>query len=387
MAPTEASPARRGWRTVRGPLLLTLAILVVVVVSALVNTAGGRDALDPASPADRGSRALAALLRDRGVEVERVTTVAAALASANAASTVFVPVPGRVPSDELSRLVAAGGQPAFVLVDPPPALLNALASGVTSSDSADVRPRLPGCDLPAAVVAGSAEMGGTTYSVTSDGATTCYSARGRPTLVAVDGRAGPVTVVGSADPFTNARLGVAGNAALTLSLLGTRDRVVWLLPRPGQLAPPGTERPRLVDLLPDRLLVAAAQLGVAVLLLALWRGRRLGPVVTEALPVVVRAAETVEGRARLYAAARARRQAAGDLRAGTRTRLAHRLGLPAEPAASALVDAVTRRTARNPAEVSALLYGAPDAPDVPDDAALVRLATDLDTLEAEVRRT
>jgi len=47
-----------------------------------------------------------------------------------------------------------------------------------------------------------------------------------------------------------------------------------------------------------------------------------------------------------------------------------------------VVDAVASRTRRTPPEVAALLYGA--AP--PDDAALVRLADDLDALEREVRR-
>ena len=37
---------------------------------------------------------------------------------------------------------------------------------------------------------------------------------------------------------------------------------------------------------------------------AIWRGRRFGPLVPERLPVTVRAAETTEGRARLYAHAR-----------------------------------------------------------------------------------
>src|SRR5690606_41722785 len=53
---------------------------------------------------------------------------------------------------------------------------------------------------------------------------------------------------------------------------------------------------------------------VVVVLLAWWQGRRLGPLVTEPLPVVVRASETVEGRGRLYRSRRARDRAAEALR-------------------------------------------------------------------------
>ena len=121
---------------------------------------------------------------------------------------------------------------------------------------------------------------------------------------------------------------------------------------------------------------------MAVAILALWRARRLGPVVTEPLPVVVRASEAVEGRSRLYRAARARGTAAEALRAGTRDRVVRRLGLATDSGRAAVVDAVTARTGRDPAELDALLYGA--APG--DDAALVRLAGDLSALEQSLTR-
>ena len=85
---------------------------------------------------------------------------------------------------------------------------------------------------------------------------------------------------------------------------------------------------------------------MAVVVLALWRARRLGRVVEEPLPVVVRAAETVEGRGRLYRAAGARDRAAEALRRGARDRLVPRLGLPAGADREALVGTVAVRTGR-----------------------------------------
>ena len=69
------------------------------------------------------------------------------------------------------------------------------------------------------------------------------------------------------------------------------------------------------------------QLCLAIALLALWQGRRLGPLVAERLPVVVRASETVEGRGRLYRSRRARDRAADALRTATLQRMLPRLGL------------------------------------------------------------
>ena len=98
--------------------------------------------------------------------------------------------------------------------------------------------------------------------------------------------------------------------------------------------------------------------------------------VVEPLPVVVRAAETVEGRARLYHRGRARDRAAQALRDGARSRLVPLLGLGADPPPSTVVDTVAARSGRPPQEVGALLFGG--APT--DDAQLVALPDALDQL-------
>jgi hypothetical protein len=106
-------------------------------------------------------------------------------------------------------------------------------------------------------------------------------------------------------------------------------------------------------------------------------------VVTEPLPIVVRAAETAEGRARLYRRAKAAGHAGETLREAARTRLRTTLGLPRDADAQALVAAVSARTGRQGNDVGAVLFGPP----VPDDPALVRLAGELDRVEREVGRT
>jgi hypothetical protein len=137
----------------------------------------------------------------------------------------------------------------------------------------------------------------------------------------------------------------------------------------------------LTELLPGWVVPVAWQLGIAAVLAALWRARRLGRVVTEPLPVVVRSAEATEGRARLYRRGRARDHAAAALREAATGRLRSRLGLPPDAVPAAVADAVAARTARPAAEVAGALAG----PAPPGDAALVRLADTLDTLEQEVR--
>jgi hypothetical protein len=117
-----------------------------------------------------------------------------------------------------------------------------------------------------------------------------------------------------------------------------------------------------------------------VLLFMLWRARRLGPVVIEPLPVVVRAAETAEGRARLYRRAKAADHAADALRRSTVDRMIPLLGLTPDATPAAVVESVAARTGRPGAEIHAVLYGPP--PDT--EQALVQLADTLDVLANEV---
>ena len=114
---------------------------------------------------------------------------------------------------------------------------------------------------------------------------------------------------------------------------------------------------------------------------ALWQGRRIGPLVAEDLPVVVRASETVEGRGRLYRSRRARDRAASALR----TAVAAADAAPARPRRPSPIPPPSSRPSRgafghDPPAVEYALFGPPPA----DDAELVNLARLLDDIERQV---
>ncbi len=376
--------ARAQWRSVRGPVIALGLLLLVSLILALVASRQRSGLLDPRAYDPAGSRALAQLLTAEGVQVHLVTTLTEAQAAAAPDTTLLIARPELLPPDRLERLRDTSRQ--LVLVAPGPEALQALAPAVTLRDSAEVRDRAPGCALPLATAAGDADLGGALYQARAEdggGVALCYTEGGLASLVRVEDAGRAVTVIGSPAPLTNDKLDENGNAALALSLLGQQPRLVWYLPSLSDAALREGGDASLIALLPRGLKLAVVQVGIAVLLLALWRARRLGPVVREPLPVVVRAAEAVEGRARLYRRARARDRAADALRGAARDRLIPRLGLTSAAGPHAVIDAVARRTGRAAADVGALLYGAPPV----DDAALVRLADAVDAVEREVRRS
>src|SRR5690606_21327132 len=126
-----------------------------------------------------------------------------------------------------------------------------------------------------------------------------------------------LTLVGFPTALTNEHVTEEAHAALGLRLLGGSDRVLWVVPSPGDTAL--DEAPQgLWDVLPRNLTASVVLLAAAVLAAALWQGRRLTPVVAEPLPAVVHAAETTRARGRLYRQARDREHALRALQEGSR---------------------------------------------------------------------
>ncbi|MFR9779267.1 DUF4350 domain-containing protein [Micromonospora sp. MS34] len=419
--PRPAAPPRRRRR--RRRLLVPLGLAVLLIAATLVFHAvdqpdpGDRGFLSPTATDDDGGSRLAEALRGQGVTVRRETdTLRALSATEPGPATLFVPAPELVHPATLDALTDLPPGSRLVLVEPSRRVLAGMglpvvpgdrrwATRVTSSD-ADGRP----CPLPEATRAGRAAADHQRYTGrvgwTGD---RCYSGG----LVRVPWST-EVVVIGASDPFRNDRIDEWGNQALATGLLGDPRPLVWLdlpgpapapegpswSPVPGHSHSDGDGRPSgrsgegaddradgrppwdnpLWDAFPAWFWALLLQLALAGLLVVLWRARRLGPPVPEPLPVTVRSAETVLGRARLYRRAGARGPAAETLRAAALARLLPRLNLPPGTPAAEVAARVAGYTGRDPEQVAELLHG--DAPTT--DQELLALARDLDALTRTV---
>ena len=377
-SPSVAAGPAGTWRQWRIPFVIVLVILLGGVLIAVLQPANG-GYLDPRGAGTSGARALTQILAQRGEPVIRAGTVNSAVAAARGSGvTLVITSPDLLNARQLGRLARL--QASLLLVEPTSASLTALAPGVTVTGSVSVRSTDPRCSLPAATLAGSANMGGVLLRSTAPGAWRCYPVDGQPSLVRYSAGRRTITVLGAGAPLTNHYLATNGNAALALNLLTGSPRIVWLVlsPRLASGPPPGGPQ-SLFSLIPWPAYLVTIQLAIAVVLAALWRARRLGPLVAEPLPVIVRASETVEGHGRLYRSRRSRDRAAAVLRDAALNRVTARLALPRGGDADAVCAALAARTGREAGAIKATLFG----PVPRDDAALVTLAREIDTLEAD----
>jgi hypothetical protein len=371
--------AGESWRVLRTPLLVTGLIVLAAIVILIATSARTSGPFSPDSTDSDGARALAALLKNHNVDVHSTETLDDAVQPGEGKALIIGPA-GSLGRPDLERIAQARWSH-LVLIRPGSRALEILAPGVQQTgDVLSSRSREAQCDLPAAVRAGTATVSGPTYSAPS-AAVACYGDGINNTVIRLEVGDRIVDVVGTPTSFTNAQLADDGNAALALNLIGTHQDLTWYLPQ-FESTDAGTGDSGSAPLIPPDVRYIGWALAFAVLVVAIWRGRRLGPVVAERLPVIVHAAETTEGRARLYRRSRARDRAAAALRESALGQLHDAHGIPRRADPSAVVATVAARTGRDPVMLYELLYGLPPL----SDAALMSLSHELDVLTQEVRK-
>lgn len=362
---------------------IALGALLVGLVTylAVTSMSGGTDsrALSARNPAPDGAMAAAEILGRHGVALTTTDSyddTVSALSDKDQ-TTVFLYDPrGYLDQSRIQDLAAAADR--VVVVKPRLRTLNGLGPGFRPGGVIPEGQTViePACTVEDATVSGPVSAQGSVYA----GPEMCYSSRSDgPGLYAAstDGR---LIVLGSTDLVDNEHLATQGNAALALRTLGNNPDLIWYLPGVKDISATDTA-PTLSELAPKWLAYAGPWLGIVTLLAIGWRGRRLGPLVFEPLPVVVKAAETAEGRARLYQDARAVERAAGNLRAGTLTRLARHFNLGADASTDAVVDASARRLGRPAPEVRSVLVDFRPG----TEGQLVQWAQELERIEQEAR--
>jgi hypothetical protein len=398
--------AQRSWdrnRVRRTAAYLGVVGVGLVLIMVLALSAQRPDQpLDPQSPGPEGGMALAEVLRQQGVQVDVVRSIGALeAADPDGSTTVLVGDRGNLGPGATERLGATTSDASrLVLVGFGSEQLRLLALPVESYP-ADSQELVARCRSTVARTSDVVTALDTRYAVTAAAgtvATTCFAlpdpdAEGdEPAPGAVLGAAmvelpgsperPEVVVVGLTPAWSNGLVAQASHAGVGLRALGSQPRLVWYQPGTGDLTAPGVDGARegVEPLWPVWTVPVVALVGVAVVLLALSRGRRLGRLVREPLPVVVRAIETTESRGRLYRRAGDHQRAADVLRAGTRERLARRLALPPSTSTASLVHAASTASGIPSSQLADILSGAPPG----DDASLIRLARQLTDLEERV---
>lgn len=410
MTAANAGGRSGGSRNGRGMWLGALLLVAAVVVVIIAGSRGSDPVpFDVGSSAPDGYKALSILLRDRGARVRSTSPASLMGAGSNAGDVIVVADPDLLTTPEHRALLDRAQAGALVVLgatrrsggidqtdDPSAGGFGFVPARVLADTPA--RPTAPAsCDIERLNGLGPIDTAfaePVEPSAMGSEARRCYGdIRGSFVVEARHG-AGSVITLGSPYLWTNARLQPSkedggeplDNAAMALRLLGPTAAgaapgvdIAFVDPVPtGGVAPDGSQSP--LELMPTGVKLALAQLVAAFVLYAWWRARRLGPVVTEKMPVEIAGSELIVAVGDLLRRKGTPQRGADVLRSDARRDLSRRLGVPLDAPPGALVAVVSARSGREADRIAAILADGPiDSPE-----ALVRLADSLSDIRQEV---
>lgn len=352
-----------------------LAVVAGAFTVALAVGAPGDDGqpLDPASTGPSGTKALVDTLRELGA---RVDVRSEPPRSGDTTALVLVDDLDDTGRRRVADWVRDGGT--LVVADPSSPLHPARPGPSVSLGGLDPELRR-GCQVPALRQVERVAVPGAVLLEVPPGATGCFPGGGESWLVVAPAGRGTVVGLGGAGALVNSRLAGADNAVLATALLapGLDDRVVVLRP-----PPPGAGQKDVLDLVGPGVKLAVVQLGIAFVLVAVWRARRLGRPVLEPQAVQVPGSALVGAVGELLQRRRSRAEVAGVLRDDLRRTLAARLGMAPSAPAAAVADTAAARSTVSVEEVLAVLAGQTPV----DEEELVALAQAVESVRREVGR-
>jgi len=357
------------------------AVLVAIVSMSLSGTNVTDIRLDPESPNLGGTQALAEVLRSQGVDVVVTTSLRETRVKLGDGTgrTLFFSDPEYLLSDD-QFVMASNLAQTVVVADPRASVLADIAPEVASAGTR-VGTLSPNCDADSAAQAPLITAGPSALRIETPGAGVvgCYGDDDLGYgLVTIDHGSTELMLLTASDSLTNSTITSADNAAFALSLLGQHETLVWYTPGLSDYL--GADEVTLDDLAPDWVLPSVWFTILTLLLAAVWKGRRFGPLVVEKLPVVVRSNETLKGRARLYEKVGARLHTMDALRIGTIRRVAALCGLPHTASVDEVINRIAPLVNSSPAQLRQLLVDAEPA----TDQELVELSDELLSLEQRV---
>ena len=357
-------------------IIVVFSLLFAITASILPKAGYNNAPVGIRNKEGDGARALAQVLGHHGISVREVNAQQAASVDEN--TTLVVIFPSRM-TDEMAKTIETRTNVVYVGLEDDHGSYSVYLQGLRSAREYSSKTWLtPGCTSDIAGRNQHLQASDYVLSGPANGWQLCFSDDGRNYAYAERSDSGRFrALIPDSLRLSNRAISEGGNAALAINTIGRTPKVAWYSPTRTD-TPTGTSTEELLTspyLMPAFLMVIAA-----CLLAGLARGRRLGPLTSERLPIEVPASETLIGKARLMRSQRAYEHAAQALRSSTASRIATALGVAHTADREALTHAMEQR-GLPASRCSALLWGPPPT----SEKALIRLANDLDALEKEIR--
>lgn len=345
-----------------GRFWIILGVLVVLVVLLVGGSGGEGPPYDPRSVSPDGAKGVVETLERLGVDVQLGQPV-----PRDGDTTALLLTDRLRPDDRdaLNQWVDDGG--VLVVADPFSRFIARRAGTVLDTASADV------CTMEALRDVNELRFPSGTR-LDTNGSPSCFGDGNAALVVAQPQGAGHIVSVGARDIFTNAWIDEDDAAVLASSLLAPGgDSTSMTFIGPSIIAIDGDDADALIA---PRVWNSIWMLAAAFILYALHRGRRLGRVVSEPLPVHLQGSELVLRAGVLSERAKDPATAAASLRNDLLGRVRRRLGTSLSGDDDETIALIAARLEADPLDTAAVFARSVDSED-----ALVSVASELSQID------
>jgi len=381
---TATTAARGGGG--RTALWLVLIVGAIVAIGALSVDDRSGAPYDTDSVTPTGTRAFVELLESFGTDVDVPSSFSPTDTDAEVVL-IFQDANGPEQNDALRTWVRGGGT--VVVTDPfsslaPVAELDTTLPGTIDQGRCDLAALADVGELDPAVRDQPSTAFAPTFPVGVDDSS-CFGDGSDAFVVVTPVGAGRIVAIGTGTVFMNGAIASSDNAALATSLFAPTPGTRLTVLEPGAFGdgtPVGDlDASGSVDrLLGTGLRLLGLEAALAVVVLALAQGRRLGKPVAEPQPVQIAGSELVRAMGDLLRQAGSPSDAAAVLRADLRREICQRVGLAPTTSVEIIAATVDARTGIGRDRVLAVIADHP----VARERDLVELARSIDSIREEI---
>ena len=379
---TAAAASRRSGAT-RTALAIGAGVVVLLLIGLLTNNHRDAAPYDPRSTSATGTKAFVQTVEHFGAKVSTADTFPPPDTDV---AVLFVAEPPSDRIDDVRDWVRDGHT--LVVTSPQSELTPDGASGAGPHVAGDAVLEQGTCSVTAFADVDRIDRGRTGSFIEAfdvpERAASCFGDGDSAFAVVQPVGAGQIVSLASGAMFQNQNLDSQDNAALATALFaprpGTRVAIVGDDAFGDPAAGDSDIGGGLGRIITFGVSLAVLQLGVALVVYGMARGRRLGRVVSEPQPVQIAGSELVDAVGNLMLQMKQPANASGILRSDLRRELCARIGLPPGAPATLIADTVAART---PIDRETVLRAVEDRP-VANDLELIELANQIDTIREEV---
>ncbi|QPK94628.1 hypothetical protein HCQ94_02710 [Actinomyces sp. zg-332] len=369
-------------------ILIALLLIIAFIVSMIFNNTKSSTPYAIDNPGKNGTMALSEVLREKSTYIKTINRVSNIKnISSKEDSAIVVLNPHMIPDKKL-KTIENNKVKDIIFIN----TANANLSNIQTTFSSSTKPITSDCTLDFLNYKTKISHSlfsllpkNSSDSVSNTNLAVCFPIKGKEgtsyALIQKKNANNTLTYISDGSIFTNGQITKEGNAALALNILNKYKTVYWYLPYLEDFSSPEEKQTGVNALLPPGTYQLVILLAIATLFYLSGKSIRLGKVVEEDLPVIVKHEDIIFSKANLYRKSNDQEYTANILRRYYKKKLSKLLIINERSSLEEFTNALAKKTGSSITDLEKIFFTQP----IRSNEELNILSLNLESIEKRVK--